>query len=56
MSNVDIDELIKEYEDNMGIKLSTRERYIFSYAYTVGKAGLDEEDKYTINVDLKEDD
>lgn len=36
-----IDEVIEEYEKNMKIKLSTRERIIFTYAFTVAKNGWD---------------
>jgi hypothetical protein len=36
-----IDELIAEYEQNTKIILTERERFIFQYAYTVGKKSLD---------------
>ena len=54
---MDLCDLIKEYEDFMGIKLSLRERFIFTYAYTVGVAGLDKEDndKYVISINLEGD-
>lgn len=36
-----INELIFEYEKNMNITLSKREKTIFEYAYFIGKANLD---------------
>ena len=36
-----VNQLIKEYENNLDIKLSTKERMIFSYAYFIGHNNLD---------------
>lgn len=36
-----INELIAEYEQNMKIVLTDREKFIFEYAYMVGKKNLD---------------
>lgn len=35
-----IDELILEYEEMLGLKLTQRDRTIFIYAYLIGREGL----------------
>jgi hypothetical protein len=40
-----VKQLIKEYEDTLKTILSHREKTIFTYAYIVGKQGLDLKDE-----------